>query len=70
VLAVPAAIYISRPPAVKIVASPQPAVKINAAKLPRKSRLVAIFMPIGVIFLSILAVVIVGSQSQLTVLDV
>ena len=39
----PAAIYVSRLPAVKIAASRQPAVKTNAAKPPRKSRLAAIF---------------------------
>ena len=40
----PAAIYVSRPPAVKFVASRQPAMKTNAAKPPRKSRLAAIFL--------------------------
>jgi len=40
---VPATIYISRPPAVNIAASRQPAVKTNVAKPPRKSRLAAIF---------------------------
>ena len=65
----PAVIYIRRPPAVKIAASRQPAVKINEAKPPKKSRLAVIFMTIGLlytvklIFLSFLAVVIVGSQS-------
>ena len=53
----------------KIAASRQPAVKINEAKPPKKSRLAVIFMTIGLlytvklIFLSFLAVVIVGSQS-------
>jgi len=43
----PAAIYVSRPLVVKIAAGRQPAVKINVAKLPRKSQLAAIFMTIG-----------------------
>jgi len=62
----------SRTLAVKIAASRQPAVKISAGKPPRKSRLAAIFMTIGLpytvnmIFLNILAVVIVGGQSRLS----
>ena len=57
----------------KIVASQQPAVKINAVKPPRKSQLAAIFMTISLPYtytVSILAVVIVGGQSRLTMLAV